>query len=266
MWARREILPEHYNAQGPIMPWHSWGGPVSPEDVPVPSVYLDASRRRDAESFASQLEEIGAPAGAPPEALEYARLDAAALLQRLAGADQTLLEELQAAVLAKSAGAFINALESAKVGSSSTRKDLEAGVRNADKAAMADALRRMGLPSLNNLMARSGPKPVMAKEIGGPFDPVMGTERRCAVDCYLSGKPMYPKSFDMRRPLTQDGEPVVYATIALGYDAATWEQDCQFHPYVQDAANAVSDLAIEAQGTGYLDGRLDGTRPFGTKY
>jgi len=267
MWARREILPEHYNAQGPVMPWRPWGNfEVNPEDVPVPSVYVDAAKRRDAESFAAELENLGPPANAPPEALEYARIDAAALLHRLAGSDSALQEELQAAVLAKDAAAFVAALDSKKVGSSALRKDIEAGVRNNDKNLIADALRRMALPALNNMMARSGPKPQMAKEIGGPFDPVMGTERRCAVDAYLTGKPMHPKSFDMRRPLTQEGEPTVYATIALGYDAATWEQDCQFHPYVQDAANAVMDLAIEAEGTGYLDGRLDGTRPFGTKY
>jgi len=267
MWARREILPAHYNAQGPMMPWSPWGGAeVNPEDVPVPSVYVDATRRRDAEAFAAQLEEIGAPPTAPPEALEYARIDAAALLQRLAGADRALLEELQAALVAKDGEAFCRALEAKKVGTSSLRKDLEAGMKKGDKPAMADALRRMGLPALNTMMARSGPKPVMAKEIGGPFDPVMGTERRCAIDCYLTGKPIYPKSFEDRRPLVQESEPVVYATIALGYDAATWEQDCQFHPYVQDAANAVMDLAIEAHGTGELDGRLNGTRPFGTKY
>eukprot|EP00413_Alexandrium_margalefii_P046791 CAMPEP_0204606646 /NCGR_PEP_ID=MMETSP0661-20131031/59212_1 /ASSEMBLY_ACC=CAM_ASM_000606 /TAXON_ID=109239 /ORGANISM="Alexandrium margalefi, Strain AMGDE01CS-322" /LENGTH=267 /DNA_ID=CAMNT_0051617987 /DNA_START=61 /DNA_END=864 /DNA_ORIENTATION=- len=267
MWAQREIVPAHYNAQGPVMPWRPYGTPeMSAEDAPVPTVYVEASRRRDAEAFAGQLEEMGAPPHAPPEAMEYARMDAAALLQRLAGPDKALLEELQAAVVAKDMAAFAAALEGKKVGNRSLRQELQAASSKGDKAGMADALRRLGLPALNVMMARSGPRPVMAKEIGGPHDPVMGTERRCAVDAYLTGKPMYPKSFDMRRPLTQEGDPIVYSTIALGYDAAAWELDCLYHPYVHDAANAACDLMIEAEGTGELDGRLNGTRPFGMKY
>mmetsp|Transcript_8319 Transcript_8319/g.23367 ORF Transcript_8319/g.23367 Transcript_8319/m.23367 type:complete len:264 (+) Transcript_8319:98-889(+) len=263
MWAQREI-PE----QGPVMPWRPFGSAaqVNPEDVPVPTVYVDANRRRDAEGFAAQLEELGAPANAPPEAMEYARMDAAALLQRLAGPDRVLLEELQAAVVAKDMAAFTAALEGGKVGNRPQRQDLSSALQKGDKAVIADALRRLGLPALNTMMAKSGPKPQMVKEVGGPFDPVMGTERRCAVDSYLGGRPVYPKSFEMRRPLTQEAEPVVYSTIALGYDAAAWELDCLFHAYVYDAANAAADLCIEAEGTGELDGRLNGTRPFGMKY
>uniref|UniRef100_A0A7S4VQB8 Uncharacterized protein n=1 Tax=Alexandrium monilatum TaxID=311494 RepID=A0A7S4VQB8_9DINO len=267
MWAQRDVQAEHYNAQGPIMPWRPYGAAeVNPEDAPVPSVYVDTSRRREAEAFAAELEEVGAPPNAPPEAMEYARMDAAALLLRIAGSDKALLEELQAAVVKKDMSAFAEALERNKVGTRSLRQELQAAAGKGDKAGMADALRRLALPALNLMMARSGPKPQMAKEVGGPFDPVMGTERRCAVDAYLTGKPMYPKSFEMRHPLTQEGNPTVYSTIALGYDAAAWELDCLYHPYVHDAANAALDLMIEAEGTGELDGRLNGTRPFGMKY
>jgi len=236
------------------------------EDAPVPSGYVDAGKRRDAEAFAAQLEGLGAPPSAPPEALEYARMDAAALILRLAGTDKTLLEDLQAALIAKDVEAFLSALESKKVGTRVLRQELEVALRTKDKAALAHTLRMLGLPALNAMMAKSGPRPQMAKEVGGPHDPVMGTERRCAVDAYLTGKPIYPKSFEMRRPPNQEYDPIIYSTIALGYDAAAWEQDCAFHPYVHDAANAVSDLCIEAHGTGELDGRLLGTRPFGAKY
>jgi len=268
MWARREILPEHYNAQGPILPWQPYGamGTVSPEEATVPSVYVDASKRRDAEAFAAQLEELGAPSFAPAEALAFARMDAAALLMRLAGNDKPLLDELQAALIAKDMEAFLATLESKKVGTRGGRQELEAAVKAKDKPAMAHALRMLCLPALNLMMAKSGPKVQVGWEIGGPFDPVMGTERRCAIDAYLTGKPMYPKSFEMRRPPTQEFDPICYASISLGYDAASWEQDCLFHSYVHDAANAISDLAIEAHGTGELDGRLNGTRPFGQKY
>jgi len=263
MWAQREI------EQGPVMPWRPYGSAHaagSAEDAVVPTVYVDSSRRRDVEGFSADLESLGAPANAPPEAMEYARMDAGALLFRLAGPDKPLFEELKAAVLAKDASAFTEALESGRVGNRAMRMDLQAAINKGDKAAIADAIRRLGLPALNTMMAKSGPKPAMVKEIGGPFDPVMGTERRCAVDAYLGGKPVYPKNFEMRRPLTQEGDPVVYSTIALGYDAAAWELDCLFHAYVYDAANAAADLCIEAEGTGELDGRLNGTRPFGMKY
>jgi len=251
-----------------ILPWRPYGSAHDEMGLAetVPTVYVEAGQRRDAEAFASQLESLGAPADAPSEALEYARLDAAALLLRLAGTDKALLEDLQAALVSKDMAAFAAALESKKVGSRSLRSDLEAAARNGDKRALADALRRLALPALNNMMARSAGKPQMGMEVAGPHDPLMGTERRCAVDCYLTGKPICPKSFEMRRPPNQEYDPIVYATISLGYDAAQWEQDCAYHPFVHDAANAVSDLAVEAHGTGYLDGRLDGSRPFGVKY
>mmetsp|Transcript_100409 Transcript_100409/g.266916 ORF Transcript_100409/g.266916 Transcript_100409/m.266916 type:complete len:260 (-) Transcript_100409:69-848(-) len=256
------------NGAGLVMPWRPYGNAaeVNPDEAPVPAIYVDANRRREVEGFAADLEGLGAPESAPPEAMEYARMDAGALLMRIAGPDKQLFEELKAAVLAKDMAAFTSALENGKVGNRSMRMELQAAANKGDKAGMADAIRRLGLPALNIMMARSGPRPQMVKEVGGPFDPVMGTERRCAVDAYLGGKPVYPKSFDMRRPLTQESDPVVYSTIQLGYDAAAWELDCLYHAYVHDAANAALDLMIEAEGTGELDGRLNGTRPFGQKY
>lgn len=269
MWARREILPEHYNAQGPILPWHSpfaAGGGFNPEDAPVPTVYVDANARRDVEAFSAQMEELGTPANAPPEAMEYARMDASAMLSRLAGGDKQLFEDLQAAVMAKNMQALLNVLEDKKVGTRSLRQELGAAIQSGDKKAAAEALRRMDQPALNAMRARTAGRPMYGKEIGGPQDIVMGTERRATSDVWLTGKPVYPASFEMSRPYNQESEPTVYGTIALGYDAAAWEQDCLFHAYVYDAGNAIMDLAIEAAGTGVLDGRLNGTRGFGPKY
>lgn len=269
MWARREILPEHYQAQGPILPWQSpfaAAPAVNPEDAPVPTVYVDGNKRRDVEAFAYQLEELGAPPMAPPEALAYARMDASALIFALAGHDNQLLNQLQAAVTNKDMIALVDALDDKKVGSRSQRQELRQAFQSEDKRAAADALRRMAQPFVNAMMARSGGRPQMAMEIAGPHDPLMGTERRIAADVYMTGKPVYPKSFEMRRPLTQEGDVITYANMQLGYDAAAWEQDCLFHPYLQDAANAQLDLVIESMGTGYLDGRLMGDRPFGPRY
>jgi len=269
MWARREILPEHYNAQGPVLPWQApfaAAPPVNPEDAPVPSVYVDSNKRRDVEAFAYQLEDLGAPPMAPPEALAYARMDASALLAALAGPDNNLLESLKGAIMSKNKTELCDILDEKKVGSRSQRQELRAAFQNDDKRAAAEALRRMAQPAINALAARSGGRPQMAMEVAGPHDPLMGTERRLAADAYLVGKPIYPKSMEMRRPLTQESEPILYANMQLGYDAAAWEQDCLFHAYLYDCANAGLDLLIESNGTGYLDGRLMGDRPFGRKY
>jgi len=269
MWARREILPEHHNAQGPILPWQSpfsAAPQISPEEAPVPTIYVDTNKRRDVEAFAYELEELGAPPLAPPEALAYARMDASALLAALAGPDLALLDSLKAAVKSKNKTDLCDILDEKKVGSRAQRMELRSALQNGDKRAAADSLRRLAQPNINAMMARSGGRPQMAMEIAGPHDPLMQNERRMQASVYMTGNPTYPKSFQMRRPLTQEGDPIAYANMQLGYDAAAWEQDCLFHAYMYDCANAQLDLVIESMGTGYLDGRLMGDRPFGPTY
>jgi len=252
-----------------MLPWNwqsQYGQAPTAEEALVPTVYVDTARRRDAEAFASQLEELGAPPRAPPEALGYARMDAAALLQLLAGNDSALLQDLQAAVLAKDMNRLCTLLEEKSIGTRQQRQDLKSAQQSGDKQTAAEVLRKMAQPALNAMMARSGPKPMMAMEVAGPHDPLMGSERRICGDVYLTGKPTKPDRFEMRRPPTQEADPLVFGNLKLGYDAAEWEPDCLFHAYLQDGANALLDLGLEAVETGELDGRLLGTRAGGLKY
>lgn len=228
--------------------------------------YVESSKRRDVEAFAYQLEDLGAPPMAPPEALAYARMDASALLAAIAGPDNALLESLKAAVMSKNKTDICDILDEKKVGSRTQRQELRQAFESGDKRAAADALRRMAQPSVNALMARSGGRPQVGIEIAGPHDPIMEVERRTAATVYLTGKAEFPKSFEMRRPVTQDGDVITYGHHQLGYDAAAWEQDCLFHAYMYDSVNAQLDMVLEACNTGILDGRLMNVRPFGRRY
>merc|ERR1719401_3052061 len=92
----------------------------------VPEVIVEGQKRRDAESFAAKLQsaKIGS-AMESPEYLAYSRMDAAALLTRIAKDKPGLLQALQDAIIKKDLEAFITALEAEKGASPKEISDLK---------------------------------------------------------------------------------------------------------------------------------------------
>jgi hypothetical protein len=236
----------------------------------TPEVIVEGQKRRDAESFAAKLQsaKIGASME-NPEYLAYSRMDAAAMLTRIAKDKPGLLQALQDAIIAKDLTAFVKALEDQKGAKPREIADLKAALKKKDTDGFAEVLRGIAMPELQKLANQyaADHEEHWGVEVAGPTDPLMGNERRCKADMWVT-------CYDQNRYSNGDMlgvEPVVhgrpkqlanisYATISLGYDHDKWEEDTLYHPYVLDTVNAQSDLCMEANGFARLDGRIIGDR------
>merc|ERR1719401_3020527 len=119
----------------------------------VPEVIVEGQKRRDAESFAAKLqsEKIGSTMESP-EYLAYARMDASALLTRIAKDKPGLLQALQDAIIKKDLQAFIVALEEQKAAKPKDLSDLRAALKSKNTDAFADVLRRIAMPELQKII------------------------------------------------------------------------------------------------------------------
>jgi uncharacterized protein YidB (DUF937 family) len=227
-------------------------------------IYVEPAQRRAVEAFADSMRDLGTPEDAQPEALDYARMDASAMLSRLAGGDQHLLEELQSAIMQKNMWMFVDALDRAGVGSRSDRLKLRMYVGKGDREAIAASIRILGQGALEQLKQQLGTDPAVGIEVANPSYPLMGTNRRMRQTVYLTGSnDNDPISF-RRPPNAKERPPVVYTATELGDDAADWEFKTEFHAYLLDGINAAENLMLEAKNEGMLDGRC--LEPWGGGY
>jgi len=219
-------------------------------------ILVEPERRRGVEEFASRLTDMETPATTPQRA-EFARMDASALLSKLARGSEELLEVLRNAVLSQDMEAFVDALDANQVGSKLDRNNLRHFVTKQDREAIAASLR---------LLARSADERPMQEvaqvdvgiEMASPFYPLMGDNRRLRCTTYLRGNNLHdPVRF--RRPPNSEAAPMTATAISLGDATDHWEQSMLYHPYMLDGANAAMDLMSEAAGYGHLDGRIDGS-------
>lgn len=240
------------------------------EEWANPELYIDASKRREVEQFAARLEGANLPATQPaPEYTPYARLDAAALLTRISKDKPGLLQALQEAVINKDMEAFVTALENEKGARPPDLTALREAMRKNDMQKFANVLRKIAQPELERILDQhaSQTEAHTGNEIANTTDPLMGSERRCKSDvwvtCYdhnrFGDKDMIGLEPIVRgRP--KDLQNLNYQTIELGYDADKWEEEVLFHPYVLDCVNASSDMMMEANGKMRFDGRIIGDR------
>jgi hypothetical protein len=236
------------------------------EDWEPPVVYVDASNRNKVEAFAKQMESLGVPEDCESsEYLPYCRMDASALLIHLANEKPGLLEKMQAAIMSKDADAFTDALSNAfGVLSRDAIRSIRTACEAGDKEALAEWLRSLAEEGVAGLMQEAEEGAQTAREVGNATDPPCGTERRCKVDEYLTTWTL-PEGVTTIAPIPPDPhrnnkDAIAYWNISLGDDAASWEQQQLFHPYVYDGCNAASDLMQESRGVGFLDGRTVGLR------
>merc|ERR1712060_442953 len=96
----------------------------------MPEIFVESSKRRDAESFAAKLqsEKVGSTVESP-EYLAYARMDAAALLTRICKDKPGLLQALQDAIVARNLSAFVTALEDQKAAKPKDITEMKAALK-----------------------------------------------------------------------------------------------------------------------------------------
>lgn len=227
-------------------------------------IYVEPDQRRTVEAFADRMRDLGAPEDAQPEVADYARMDASAMLVRLAGGDQHLLEELQSAVMQKNMWMFADALDRAGVGSRSDRLKLRTYIGKGDREAIAASIRIIGQGALEQLKQRMGTDPAVGIEVANPSYPLMGTNRRCRQTVYLTGENDNDPASFRRPPNAKERPPVVYTATELGDDAQDWEFKTEYHAYMLDGINAAENLVLEAKNEGFLDGRC--SSPWGGGY
>merc|ERR1712039_31995 len=171
--------------------------------------------------------------------------------------------------MGKDLPAFVTAIEEQKAAKPKDISDLRSALKSKNTDFFADVLRRIAMPELQKIVDQHAAdhEEHWGIEVANPSDPLMGNERRCRSDMWVT-------CYDVNRYTDKDMfgvEPVVhgrpkewlnmmYQTIELGYDHDKWEEDTMYHPYVLDTANAALDLMKEANGHGRLDGRLIGDR------
>mmetsp|Transcript_5560 Transcript_5560/g.12223 ORF Transcript_5560/g.12223 Transcript_5560/m.12223 type:complete len:296 (+) Transcript_5560:72-959(+) len=240
------------------------------EEWENPTIYIDAAKRREVESFAAKLDGAGLPSTQPsPEYTPYARMDAAALLTRISKDKPGLLQALQDAVLNKDLEAFVSALENEKAAKPGDLKQLKDALRSSNTEKFAEVLRKLAQPELEKILTQQATltEDHWGNEVANTTDPLMGSERRTKGDSWLT---CYDHNrygnYDMIgveppvRGRPKDLKNIMYTTIELGYDADKWEEETLYHPYVLDTVNAASDMMMEANGMARLDGRIIGDR------
>jgi len=237
-----------------------WGD----DDWEPPELYVEASVRKDVEAFAKKMESLGNPEECDaPEYLPYCRMDASALLSRLAGGNTDILRKLQDALMTKDMEAFCDALQTVFFGERDFIQEMRASAQAGDKDGFAEGLRMLAQAELDRLMEDAELGRSTFREVSNPTDPLMGTERRAKATQYL-GTFSLPPGQKCDAPIPIPGRPdqdaIAYCALQLGDDHATWEEECLMHPYMWDAANAHSDLMQESRGVGFLDGRTVGLR------
>lgn len=238
------------------------------EEWEPPTVYVESSDRKEVESFAKKLEELGVPEDCEaPEYMPYCRMDASALLSRLAQGREGMLKQLEDAIVDKDWETFVSKLGNNYIGQRELLAQIRTAAEAGDRETFAEGLRILADPELERLMEKADQQKQNARELANTADPLMGNERRCKCTYYLGHETLPDgKRSDAPIPVMKDRpdqEAVAYMAIGLGHDADTWEEECQYHPYVWDCWNAGSDLMMESRGVGFLDGRSIGERGMG---
>lgn len=223
-------------------------------------IMVEPTKRREVEDFAAQLQHIQPPEAAP-EKVEYARMDASAMLARLARGNEELLEVLRSAVLSQDMAAFVDALDKHNIGTKLDRNNLRHFIVKQDRDAIAACLRMIARGSDERLMEETSQVDV-GREVANHAYPLMGNNRRLHITTFLRGNDV-SNPLPFRRPPHSDEPPETCSAIGLGDVAEEWEQSLQFHAYMLDGANAAMDLMSEAAGYGQFDGRLNSNRAYG---
>lgn len=231
-----------------------WDG--RPDPSPNPKILIDPSKRREVESFADKLRGIEPP-DVVAERVEYARMDAAATLSRLAGGKAEVLEALQEAILIQDMNAFLDVLDSNKIGTKADRSNLRHFVAKQDRDAIAACIRLLGRRTMEARGFQEVSQVDYGLEVVSTAKPFGVTNRRLHATVFLTGNNVWdPAPF--RRPPDSKVLPQTYSAIQLGDAADDWERDQQFHAMVENGANSAMNLMEEAAGVGHLDGRIDG--------
>lgn len=219
-------------------------------------ILVEPGKRREVEDFAEQLKQVEPPEAAP-QTVEYARMDASAMLARLSRGDNDVLEVLRSAILSQDMGTFVDALDAHKIGTKLDRTNLRRFVAKQDREAIAACLRMIARSTDERAFSQEATQVDVALEKANHTYPLMGNDRRVITSVFLRGNNVHdPAPF--RRPPNSDRAPETCMAIEYGTAVEAWEKSSLFNVFIADGANAAMDMMSEAAGYGHLDGRVDG--------